>query len=133
MSRQGEKTMERRTPTVLVFDDDASVRKSVQMLLRSAGYTVQSFASGEELLSHDPFEGPCCLVLDVQMPGMSGLDVQHRLAMSGRNVPIIFITALADAQMRAQARQAGATAFLIKPFYAETLFDAVEAALSGAM
>jgi len=124
--------MERRMPTVLVVDDDASVRKSVQTLLRSAGYAVQSFTSGEELLAHDPFEGPCCLVLDVHMPGMSGLEVQHRLAMSGRNVPIVFMTALADPQMRAQARQAGATAFLIKPFFAETLFDAVEVALSGA-
>ncbi len=125
--------MERSTPTVLVVDDDASVRESVHRLLCSAGYTVQSFASGEELLSHDPFEGPCCLVLDVQMPGMSGLDVQHRLAMSGRNVPIIFITALANAQVRAQARQAGATAFLIKPFHDQTLLDAVEAVLGSAM
>ncbi len=124
--------MERSTPTVLVVDDDASVRKSVQRLLRSAGYGVQSFASGEELFSHDPFEGSCCLVLDVQMPGMGGLDVQHRMATSGRNVPIIFITAHANAQVRAQARQTGATV-LIKPFYAETLLNAVEAALSVAM
>ena len=124
--------MERKTPTVLIVDDDASVRKSVQTLLRSTGYTVQSFASGEELLAKDPFEGPCCLVLDVQMPGMSGLDVQHRLAMSGRNVPIIFMTAQANAQVRAQARQAGVPV-LIKPFNAETLIDAVEAALGGAM
>ena len=124
--------MERSTPTVLVVVDDASVRKSLERLFRSAGYAVQSFASGEELFSHDPFEGPCCLVLDVQMPGMSGLDVQHRLATSGRNVPIIFITAYADAPMRAQARQAGARV-LIKPFYAETLFDAIEATLNGAM
>ncbi len=125
--------MERRTPTVLVVDDDASVRKSVKTLLRSAGYAVQSFASGEELLSHDPFEGPCCLVLDVQMPGMGGLDVQHRMATSGRNVPIIFITAHADAQVRDRAMQAGATAFLIKPFHDQTLLDAVEAVLGSAM
>ncbi len=109
-----------------------SVRESVERLLRSAGYTVQSFASGKELFSHDPFEAPCCLLLDVQMPKMSGLDVQHHLAMSGRNVPIIFMTGYANAQVRAQARQTG-TPVLIKPFYAETLLDAVEAALDGAM
>ena len=125
--------MERRTPTVLVVDDDASVRKSVQRLLRSGGYAVQSFASGEELFSHDPFEGPCCLGLDVQMPGMSGLDVQHRLRASGRNVPIIFITAHTDAEVCDRAMQAGATAFLIKPFHDQTLLDAVEAVLGSAM
>ena len=125
--------MERSTPTVLVVDDDASVRKSVQRLLCFVGYTVQSFASGEELFSDDPFEGRCCLVLDVQMPGMSGLDVQHRLATSGRNVPIIFITAHADVPVRDRAMQAGATAFLIKPFHDQMLFDAVEAVLGSAM
>ena len=125
--------MERSTPTVLVVDDDASVRKSLRRLFRSAGYAVQSFASGEELFSHDPFEGPCCLVLDVQMPGMSGLEVQHRLATSGRNVPIIFITAHADAPVRDQAMQTGATAFLIKPFHDQMLLDAVEAVLGSAM
>ncbi len=118
-------------PTVLVVDDDASVRKSLRRLFRSAGYAVQSFASGKELFSHDPFEGPCCLVLDVQMPGMSGLEVQHRLATSGRNVPIIFITAHTDTQVRDRAMQAGAAAFLEKPFHDQTLLDAVEAALGG--
>ena len=77
--------MRKGKPVVLLVDDDASVRKSLRRLFRSAGYTVQIFASGMELFSYDPFEGPCCLVLDVQMPVMSGLDVQQRLASSGRS------------------------------------------------
>ena len=118
-------------PTVLVVDDDASVRKSLQRLLRSAGFSAQVFATGVELLSHDPFDGPCCLVLDVQMPEMSGLEVQRHLAASGSHIPIVFITAHTDTQVRDRAMQAGAAAFLEKPFHDQTLLDAVEAALGG--
>lgn len=124
--------MQRRTPTVFIVDDDASVRKSLKRLFRSAGFEVQVFASGEDLFASDALVAPCCMMLDVQMPGMTGPEVQRRLVASGRDVPIIFITAHADAQVRDLAMQAGAVAFLIKPFDDQTLLDAVGTALNGA-
>ena len=118
-------------PTVLVVDDDASVRKSLQRLLRSAGFAVQTFASGVEFMAHEPFVGLYCLVLDIQMPEMNGLEVQHHLAESGNTIPIIFITAHADVQVRDRAMQAGASAFLVKPFDVHALLDAIEEALNS--
>ncbi len=118
-------------PTVLVVDDDASVRKSLQRLLRSAGFAVQTFASGVEFMAHAPFVGSYCLVLDVQMPHMNGLEVQHRLAESGSTLPVIFITAHADSQVRDRTMQAGATAFLVKPFNDHALFNAIEESLTS--
>src|SRR5260370_33562579 len=114
---------------VFVVDDDPSVRRSTERLLRSAGLKVQTFSSAREFLgSHRP-EGPACLVLDVRMPGLSGMDLQRELAQSGIHIPIIFITAHGDIPMSVRAMKAGAVEFLTKPFRSRALVDAVRAAL----
>ena len=115
---------------VFVVDDDPSVRRSTERLLRSAGLKVQTYSSAREFLaSHRP-EGPACLVLDVRMPGLSGMDLQRELAQSGIHIPIIFITAHGDEKMRMRALRAGAVEFLAKPFDDETLLESVRAALN---
>jgi FixJ family two-component response regulator len=113
---------------VFVVDDDPSVRRSTERLLRSAGLKVQTFGSAREFLRHQP-EGPSCLVLDVRMPGLSGMDLQRELAQSGINIPIIFITAHGDIPTTVRAMKAGAVEFLTKPFRGRSLVDAVQAAL----
>jgi FixJ family two-component response regulator len=113
------------TPIVFLVDDDASARRGVERLLRSAGHRVETFASAAEFLQRGVPAGPCCLVLDVRMPGQSGLDLQKVLAASGCRSPIVFITGNADLAMAAQAMDAGAVAFLTKPFHDEDLLDAV--------
>ena len=114
---------------VFVVDDDPSVRRSTERLLRSAGLKVQTFSSAREFLaSHRP-EGPACLVLDVRMPGLSGMDLQRELAQSDIHVPIIFITAHGDIPMSVRAMKAGAAEFLTKPFRSRSLLDAVRAAI----
>src|SRR6266446_2202889 len=115
-------------PIVFVVDDDPSVRRSTERLLRSAGLKVQTFSSAGEFLRHPP-EGPACLVLDVRMPGLSGMDLQRELAQSGIHIPIIFITAHGDVPMTVRAMKAGAVEFLTKPFRSRTLLDAVLAAI----
>src|SRR2546427_6736818 len=114
---------------VFVVDDDPSVRRSTERLLRSAGLKVQAFSSAREFLgSHRP-EGPACLVLDVRMPGLSGMDLQRELAQSDIHVPIIFITAHGDIPMSVRAMKAGAAEFLTKPFRSRSLLDAIRAAI----
>src|SRR6266481_8774304 len=113
---------------VFVVDDDPSVRRSTERLLRSAGLTVQTYSSAQEFLRHPP-EGPACLVLDVRLPGLSGMDLQHELAQSGIHIPIIFITAHGDIPMSVRAMKAGAAEFLTKPFRSRSLLDAVHAAI----
>jgi RNA polymerase sigma factor (sigma-70 family) len=118
------------TPSVLVIDDDPEFRDSVARLLRTVGLHAQEFSSVPDFLKADPPEGPTCLVLDVRMPGRSGLELQRDLAAAKRQVPIIFITAHADVPMTVQAMKGGAIEFLTKPFRDQDLLDAVVAGLA---
>ena len=117
-------------PSVLVIDDDPEFRDSVARLLRTVRLETRQFSSVSDFLKADPSEGPTCLVLDVRMPGRSGLELQRDLAAANRQVPIIFITAHADVPMTVQAMKGGAIEFLTKPFRDQDLLDAVEAGLA---
>ncbi len=120
-----------RKPKVFVVDDDASVRVAVSRLIRSAGLEVETFASAEDLLETWPSDSAGCLILDVQLPGLSGLELQTKLAASGSTVPIIFITAHDDPNARSRALNGGAADFLEKPFNDEELIAAIHAALEA--
>jgi FixJ family two-component response regulator len=117
-------------PSVLIIDDDPEFRDSVGRLLRSVGLHTQQFSSVSDFLNADPSDGPTCLVLDIRMPGRSGLELQRDLAAANREVPIIFITAHGDIPMTVKAMKAGAIEFLTKPFRDQDLLDAVETALA---
>jgi FixJ family two-component response regulator len=117
---------------VYVVDDDASLRASLQDLLESVGLRVAACASAQEFLRCPPPEGPSCLVLDVRLPGLSGLELQQRLAAGDLALPIIFITGYGDIPMSVQAMKAGAVEFLTKPFRDQDLLDAVHQALARA-
>jgi FixJ family two-component response regulator len=116
--------------TVLVIDDDPDLRASVGRLLRSLGLDAQLFASISDFLRSDPPDGPTCLVLDVRLPGQSGLDLQRELAAANRELPIIFITGHGDIPMSVQAMKGGAIEFLTKPFRDQDLLDAIRLGLS---
>jgi FixJ family two-component response regulator len=116
--------------TVLVIDDDPDLRASVGRLLRSLGLNVQLFASIADFLESNPPEGPTCLVLDVRLPGQSGLDLQRELARAKRELPIIFVTGHGDIPMSVQAMKGGAIEFLTKPFRDQDLIDAIQLGLS---
>ncbi|HUM13344.1 MAG TPA: response regulator [Myxococcaceae bacterium] len=116
--------------TVFIVDDDPSVRTALAALIRSAGHAVRTFASANEFLDSPASETPCCLVLDVRLPGLSGLDLQLRMAELDREVPIIFITGHADVPTSVQAMKAGALEFLTKPFPDEDLLGAISTALA---
>jgi FixJ family two-component response regulator len=116
--------------TVFVVDDDAGMRAAIQGLLRSAGLRAEAFASPQEFLARPRPDGPACAVLDVRMPGLSGLEVQRALVEAGRGLPIIFVTAHGDIPMTVQAMKAGALEFLEKPFRDDALLAAVEQALA---
>jgi FixJ family two-component response regulator len=117
-------------PTVFVVDDDPSIRESLSLLLSSAGYSVNTFASAKEFLeSEHSTSGPACLVLDVKMPGISGLDLQKELTSRNYAIPVIFITGHGDIPMSVQAMKKGAVDFLSKPFDDGQLLDAVKVAL----
>ena len=116
--------------TILVIDDDPDVRASVGRLLRSLGYNVQLFASIADFFKSDPPDGPTCLVLDVRLPGQSGLDLQRELAAANRDLPIIFVTGHGDIPMSVQAMKGGAIEFLTKPFRDQDLLDAIQLGLS---
>jgi FixJ family two-component response regulator len=116
--------------TVLMIDDDPELRDSVARLLRSVGQETQLFASISDFLRADPPAGPTCLVLDVRLPGRSGLDFQRELAAANREIPIIFITGHGDIPMSVQAMKGGAVEFLTKPFRDQDLLDAVEIGLA---
>ena len=116
-------------PTVFVVDDDASVRKAVQRLLRTAGYRVVSCASADEFLSQPAIPRPSCLLLDVRMPDVSGLDLQETLRTAPRRTPVILMSGHADVATAARARAAGAVAFLSKPFDDVSLLAAVRRGL----
>ncbi len=116
---------------VSVVDDDESVCKALRRLLRSFGINVETFATAEEFLARAAGAAPACLILDVRMPGMSGLDLQQHLNTAGRRIPIVFITAHQDQQARHAALAAGAVDFLIKPFDEHVLLRAVTQALGS--
>ena len=115
---------------VFVVDDDQSVREALSSLIRSIGLDVETYASAHEYLRRQPQQSPACLVLDVRMPGLSGLDLQRELANQGREIPIIFVTAHGDIPMTVKAMKAGAAEFLSKPFRDQDLLDAIRQALA---
>src|SRR5438105_13867183 len=117
------------TPVVFVVDDDVSVRESLELLIRTAGWQPETFASALEFQSRPRPTVPCCLVLDVTLPGLSGLELQQRLA-ERTDMPIIFITGHGDVPMSVQAMKAGAVEFLTKPFKDEVLLDAIRGAIT---
>jgi len=121
--------MARNGQTIFLIDDDESIRKAVGRLLRSAGLIVETFASAEEFMRSPGMAAPGCLILDVHLPGLSGLELQQRLTAEGEGVPIVFITAYNDDQARERALRTGAIAFLQKPFEEQSLLDAVARAL----
>jgi FixJ family two-component response regulator len=114
---------------VLIVDDDERVCQAVQELVRSVGLDAACFGSAQELLQSEAYERPGCLVLDVRLPGLSGLDFQQHLNSSGKTKPIVFITGHADIPMTVQAIKAGAVDFLTKPFRDQSLLDAIKAAI----
>ena len=116
-------------PIVIIIDDDASFRRSTERLVRSTGHQVQTFASASEFLKGKRPEAPACIVLDVRLPGFSGLDLQKQLAKAGVRIPLIFITGHGDIPMSVQAMKAGAVEFLTKPFRDQDLLDAIEEGL----
>ena len=118
------------TSTVFVVDDDPSVRRGVGRLVRLAGYDVETFASGEEFLNRSPTQEPSCLVLDVRMPGLTGLDLQEAINKTGDSIPIVFITGHGDVPMSVRAMKAGAVDFLQKPFDHHDLLNAIERAVA---
>jgi FixJ family two-component response regulator len=112
-------------PLVFVVDDDPSARKSLTRLLASAGYAVEAFASAREFLARERHAGPCCLVLDVRMPGLTGLDLQDALAAAGRRMSIVFVTGHVDVRMSVKAMKGGAVDLLTKPVDAKDLLKAI--------
>jgi FixJ family two-component response regulator len=116
-------------PLITVVDDDEAIREALQSLLRSVGLRAEVFASAEDFWHAGPLQATDCLIVDVRMPRMSGLELQRRLAAAHCPIPLIFITAHGDAETRARALRAGAVAFLDKPFSDEVLLRAVQAAL----
>jgi len=121
--------MSAEIPTVFVVDDDRSVRDSLRRLIASVGMTVEVFPTAQEFLSAPRRDAPACLVLDVRLPGLSGLDLQRELANSDATLPIIFLTGHGDIPMSVQAMKAGAVEFLTKPFRGQDLLDAIRHAI----
>ena len=117
-------------PRVFLVDDDASVRKSLARLLKTAGYEAELFASVADFLARAPYDGPCCLVLDVRMPGLTGLDLQEALRAKGQRLSIVFITGYRDVPVSVKAMKAGAVDFLTKPVDAETHLAAIRQAVA---
>jgi FixJ family two-component response regulator len=121
--------MNQLTPVVFVVDDDPSVGRAIKRLVESVGLQVVHFGSAQEFMRSERPDAPSCLVLDVRLPGISGLDFQHELAVTNTQIPIIFVTAHGDIQMTVRAMKAGAIEFLTKPFRDQDLLDAVQVAL----
>jgi FixJ family two-component response regulator len=117
-------------PLISIVDDDDSLRNSLNNLIRSVGFRVQGFPSAETFLSSTQLHDTACLILDVRMPGMNGLDLQRQLVASNYRIPIIFITSQGDGDAQARALEAGAVDFLYKPFREEALLKAIDSALT---
>ena len=118
-----------RVPLISIVDDDDALRNSLDDLIRSIGFRTQGFPSAEAFLSSNQARDSACLILDVRMPGMNGLDLQRQVVAANWRIPIIFITSHADDDARARALEAGAVAFLYKPFREEELLNAINTAL----
>ena len=118
-------TLSHPPPVIFVVDDDVSVRESLDALIRTEGWQPQTFASAEAFLSHPPVQAPSCLILDVSLPDLNGLDLQKRIATDRAAMPIIFITGYGDIPMTVRAMKAGAVEFLAKPFEEEALLGAI--------
>ena len=116
--------------TIFVVDDDTSVRTALKRLIRSLGFTVETFDSAQAFLKHEPHDGPACLVLDIRMPGTSGIELQEQLAEAGVQIPIIFITGHGNIPMSVKAMKAGAVDFIEKPFEDQKLIDAIHTAIA---
>ena len=120
-----------KVPVISIIDDDASVREATEALIRSLGYTAAAFASAEEYLLSDRVQDSACLITDLQMPGMSGADLQDRLIADGHRTPIIVITAYFEEKVRAHVLKAGALCFLRKPFKDESLIGCLQKAIKS--
>ena len=118
-------------PTVFVVDDDISVRESLELLIRCAGWQAETFASAQEFLASDSIEKTKCLLLDLAMPGMSGLDLQRELRRRRHAIPIVFVTACGDRTVRLRVLQQGAVECLFKPFSENDLLEALHKALAN--
>jgi len=118
-------------PLVFIVDDDSSLRKALERLLTTVGIKVKCYETARDFLSHPPYKGPCCLVLDVRMPGLSGLDLQEELHKIGSVIPIIFITAHGTIPMSVRAMKSGAIEFLEKPFEDQILLDCIKHAIES--
>lgn len=131
----GPKSWSQVTPVVFVVDDDVSVRESLELLILSAGWEPQTFESAERFLARPHVPKPSCLILDIAMPGLDGLELQKRVSAARADLPIIFVTGRGDVPMTVQAMKCGAAEFLTKPFNAEVLLNALSKAIerSGAV
>jgi FixJ family two-component response regulator len=118
-------------PSISVVDDDDSIRESLRGLIRSIGFSANIFSSAEEFLKSDHLQNTSCLILDVRMPGMNGLELHRQLMDGRREIPVIFITAHGDEEARSRALRDGAVAYLFKPFSEDALLNAVHAALDS--
>ena len=116
--------------TIFIVDDDTSVRTAVKRLIRSLGFVVETFDSAQAFLKHEPHDGPACLLLDIRMPGTSGIELQEQLAEAGVQIPIIFITGHGNIPLSVKAMKAGAVDFIEKPFEDQKLIDAIHAAIA---
>jgi len=116
---------------ISIIDDDPSFRDAVRRLVKSLGYPARAFASAEDFLQSDAINGAACLILDVNMPGLSGIELQNRLNARGNSTPIIFVTAVPDATIQANAFKAGAVGFLSKPFREDSLIEHLNVALKS--
>jgi FixJ family two-component response regulator len=125
----GQKPGPQSRAMVFVVDDDVSVREALESLVRSAGFEVETFASAQGFLDHRKADKPSCLVLDVRLPGLSGLDLQKRIIEANREIPIIFITGHGDVPTSVRAMKAGAVEFLTKPFSDQDLLEAIRQAI----
>ena len=121
----------RQVRVISIVDDDESVREATRGLVRSLGYLAFTFSSAEEFLSSDSVRKTSCLIADVQMPGLSGVELQQRLIAEGRRIPIIFVTAFPEESLRARVLKAGAFGFLSKPFEESSLIGCLDAALKN--
>ena len=125
----GQKRGPQSKAMVFVVDDDVSVREALESLVRSAGFEVETFASAQGFLDHRKADKPSCLVLDVRLPGLSGLDLQKRILEANREIPIVFITGHGDVPTSVRAMKAGAVEFLTKPFSDQDLLEAIRQAI----
>jgi FixJ family two-component response regulator len=119
------------SPVVFIIDDDTSVRKSLSRLLRTSGFIVETYESGEQFLAREPYQGIGCMILDIRMPGLSGMDLHDELVRTQRALPIIFITGHGDIPMSVRAMKNGAIDFLPKPFDEEDLLQALDKAIKA--